>query len=105
MKPKIITICGSGRFLKEMHEVEERLTLEGKIVLMIGVNTKDVARTKELERYKPMLDELHKRKIDISDEIFVVNPGDYIGESTKSEINYALENGKGINFLVQHSFK
>ncbi len=98
--PKIITICGSGRFLKEMHEAEERMTLNGIIVLMIGVNTKDVARTEDLSHYKPMLDELHLRKIDMSDEVFVVNPGGYIGESTAKEIAYAKKIGKPIQYLV-----
>jgi NTP pyrophosphatase (non-canonical NTP hydrolase) len=98
-KPKIICICGSGRFLKEMHEVEERLTLERKIVLMIGVNTKDVARTENLEQYKPMLDELHLRKIDLADEIFIINKDGYIGESTRNEIDYAIKTGKPVNYL------
>jgi hypothetical protein len=100
-EPKIICICGSGRFLKEMHEVEERLTLEGKIVLMIGVNTKDVARTMDLSQYKPMLDELHLRKIDLADEVFIVNKGGYIGESTKKEIEYAIKTNKLIEYFEQ----
>jgi len=98
-KPEIITICGSGRFLKEMHEVEERETLKGNIILMIGVNTKDVARTEELAKYKPMLDRLHQRKIDISDAIFVVNVNGYIGESTANEIIYAKKRKKKIYWL------
>jgi hypothetical protein len=98
-RPKIICICGSGRFLKEMHEIEEKLTLEGKIVLMIGVNTKDVARTEDLSKYKPMLDELHLRKIDLADEVFVINVNGYIGESTKNEIAYAFRNKKPIKYL------
>lgn len=98
-KPKIVCICGSGRFLKEMHEVEEKLTLAGKIVLMIGVNTKDVARTAELEKYKPMLDELHRHKIDMADEVFIVNPGNYIGESTRNEITYSISKNKLITYL------
>jgi hypothetical protein len=99
-KPKIVCICGSGRFLKEMHEVEERLTLEGKIVLMIGVNTKDVARTEDMSQYKPMLDKLHLRKIDMSDSVFVVNVDGYIGESTRKEISYSESKGKPIEYLV-----
>lgn len=98
-RPKVICICGSGRFLNEMHNTEERLTLSGCIVLMIGVNTKDAARTDELEKFKPMLDELHLRKIDLSDEVFVVNVDGYIGESTRNEINYAESIGKPIKYL------
>jgi hypothetical protein len=98
--PEIVCICGSGRFLKEMHKVEERLTLEGKIVLMIGVNTKDVARTENLEKYKPMLDELHLRKIDLSDAVLIVAVNNYIGESTKREIEYATSKNKKIEYYT-----
>ena len=98
-KTKIVCICGSGRFLKQMHEVEESLTLSNCIVLMIGVNTKDVARNIDFEKYKPMLDELHLRKIDLSDEVFIVNVNGYIGESTRNEINYAKCQGKPIKYL------
>ena len=98
-RPEIVCICGSDRFLKEMHEVEERLTLEGKIVLMIGVNTKDVARTEDLSKYKPMLDELHLRKIDMANKVFVVNVGGYIGESTRKEIAYSESKVKPIEYL------
>jgi hypothetical protein len=99
--PQIICICGSGRFLKEMQQAEEQFTLNGKIVLMIGVNTKDVARTKELEQYKPMLDELHLRKIDLSDIVYIVNVNGYIGESTKKEIEYAKFKGKCIQYMIK----
>jgi hypothetical protein len=102
-KPKIVCICGSGRFLKEMNEVEEKLTLQDKIVLMIGVNTKDVARTEDMSQYKSMLDELHLRKIDLSDEVFVVNVDGYIGESTRKEIIYAESIGKTIEYLVRET--
>ena len=51
------------------------------------------------EKTKKMLDEMHKQKIDMSDEIYVINVGGYIGESTKSEIEYAKRNGKKINYL------
>lgn len=98
-QPKIVCICGSGRFLNEMYYAEEKLTLEGKIVLTIGVNTKDVARTENMEHYKPMLDELHLRKIDLSDEVLIINVGGYIGESTKKEIEYSVKTGKPITYL------
>lgn len=99
IRPKIVCICGSGRFLKEMHEVEEKLTLSGMIVLMIGVNTKDVARTDDLKKHKSFLDELHLRKIDLADSVFVVNKDGYIGESTRNEIIYAKSLGKPIEYL------
>ena len=94
--PRIVCICGSGRFLSTMKLVEEELTLKGEIVLMIGVNTKDVARTESLEQYKAMLDELHLRKIDLADYVYVVNENGYIGESTANEIRYAKKTGKPI---------
>ena len=48
---------------------------------------------------KDMLDDMHKRKIDMADEIFVINVGGYIGDSTRSEIEYAVKNGKKVNYL------
>jgi hypothetical protein len=52
------------------------------------------------EHTKIMLDDMHKRKIDLADEIFVINVGGYIGESTRSEIEYAIKTGKVVNYLV-----
>ena len=52
-----------------------------------------------LTRTKEMLDDMHKRKIDMADEIFVINKNGYIGDSTRSEIAYALEHGKKVNYL------
>ena len=51
------------------------------------------------ERLKEMLDDMHKRKIDMADEIFVINVGGYIGASTRSEIEYAKATGKPVNYL------
>ena len=48
-----------------------------------------------------MLDDMHKRKIDMADEIFVINVGGYIGDSTQSEIEYAIEHGKTVRYLVE----
>ncbi|WP_276621819.1 hypothetical protein [Sharpea azabuensis] len=52
-----------------------------------------------LTKTKEMLDDMHKRKIDMADEIFVINVGGYIGDSTRSEINYAIERGKKVRYL------
>lgn len=52
-----------------------------------------------LSKTKEMLDDMHKRKIDMADEIFVINVGGYIGDSTRSEIDYAIEHGKKIRYL------
>lgn len=99
--PKIVCLCGSGRFIEKFNEIEEKETLSGNIVLTIGCNTKDIARDNEYYQHKPMLDELHKRKIDLADEIFVLNVDDYIGISTQSEIDYAIATNKPIRFLEE----
>ena len=105
-KYKVITLCGSTRFKDEFMEAQKRLTLEGNIVISVGLfghsgdnevweNMDEGALTKT----KEMLDDMHKRKIDMADEIFVINVGGYIGESTRSEIEYAKETGKAIRYL------
>lgn len=98
-KPKIVCLCGSGRFRKAFEDAEYQETLAGKIVLTIGCNTHDVARSEDLAKYKPMLDELHLRKIDLADEVLILNVGGYIGESTTREIAYAQKLGKTIKYL------
>jgi len=96
--PEIITLCGSTKFKKEYMETMRKLTLKGKIVIPVRVfaHSKSKPITKE---EKKMLDELHLRKIDLSDTIYVINPGGYMGESTKKEIMYVRKNGKNIKFL------
>lgn len=98
-RPKIVCLCGSGRFKDVFEQAEFTETLAGKIVLTIECNTKDVARTEGLSSYKPMLDELHLRKIDLADEVLILNVGKYIGDSTKREIDYAQKLGKVIRYL------
>lgn len=98
-KPEIICLCGSMRFLNDILLLEQSLSFKRKIVLSPSVKTIDVERNINLSKYKPMLDELHLRKIDISDSIFVVNIGGYIGKSTRNEINYALKEGKKVLYL------
>lgn len=97
--PEIVCLCGSGRFREAFEQAEYDETLKGKIVLTIGCNTKDIARTPDLSKHKPMLDELHLRKIDLSGEVFILNVGGYIGESTFRELEYAKKSGKKIRFL------
>lgn len=106
-KYKVITLCGSTRFKDEFMEAQKRLTLEGNIVISVGLfghaGDKEVWEGMEedtLTRTKEMLDDMHKRKIDMADEIFVINVGGYIGSSTRSEIDYALSRGKGVRYLV-----
>ena len=105
-KYKVITLCGSTRFKDEFMEVNKRLTLEGNIVISVGLfghsGDNEVWENMDegtLTATKEMLDDIHKRKIDMADEIFVINVGGYIGDSTRSEIDYALKHGKTVRYL------
>ena len=105
-KYKVITLCGSTRFKDEFMEAQKRLTLEGNIVISVGLfghsGDNEVWENMDegtLTATKEMLDDMHKRKIDMADEIFVINVGGYIGESTRSEIEYAKKTGKAIRYL------
>lgn len=96
---KVITLCGSTRFKNEFLEAQKRLTLEGNVVITVGLyghSGDDVVWT---EGVKDMLDRQHLAKIDLADEIFVINVGGYIGDSTRREIAYAEYNGKSITYL------
>jgi hypothetical protein len=99
-KYKVITLCGSTKFREEFLAEQKRLTLEGNIVLSVGLFGHSGDTEVWLEETKIMLDDMHKRKIDMADEIFVINVGGYIGESTRSEIEYAIKTGKVVNYLV-----
>jgi hypothetical protein len=106
-KYPVITLCGSTRFKKEFYEAQKRLTLEGNIVISLGLfkhsgdmEARDGMPEGTAGKTKQMIDDMHLRKIDMSDGIFVVNPGGYIGESTANEIRYAKEHGKDIKYLV-----
>ena len=101
--PRIVCLCGSTRFMDAFFEEGWRLTLAGHIVLSVGVCKhvgpeghggealgEDVARK---------LDELHLRKIDLADWVFVLNVGGYIGDSTRAEIEYAERIGKEVRYL------
>jgi len=106
---KVITLCGSTKFKDEFLKVQKDLTLQGNIVISVGLfghsGDNEVWESMDegtLTKTKEMLDDMHKRKIDMADEIFVINVGGYIGESTKSEIEYAKSTGKKINYLEQN---
>ena len=97
-KYKIITLCGSIKFKDEFIKVQEELTLKGNIVLT--PNFFNSLKKEDIDKKtKEMLDEMHKQKIDMSDAIFVINPNGYIGDSTKSEIEYAKAQNKEILYL------
>ena len=104
-KYKIITLCGSTKFKNELIAEQKRLTLEGNIVISVGLFGHSGDEEAWTESTKEMLDDMHKRKIDLADEIFVVNVGGYIGTSTKSEIEYAGKTGKPVKYLVQQVLK
>jgi len=95
---KVITLCGSTKFKDEFMEEQKRLTLEGNIVISVGVFGHSDGIVLE-DSVKCMLDDIHKGKIDLSDEIFVINVGGYIGSSTKNEIEYAESTGKVVKYL------
>ena len=98
-KYKVITLCGSTRFKEAFLRAQKDLTLQGNIVISVGLFGHSGDDEVWADGTKEMLDDMHKRKIDMADEIFVINVGGYIGESTRSEIEYAERNGKGVNYL------
>lgn len=97
-KYNIITLCGSIKFKTEFIKVQEELTLNGNIVFTPNFFNNFKKNEINIEM-KKMLDEMHRQKIDMSNEIYVINFWGYIGESTKSEIEYAKANGKKISYL------
>jgi hypothetical protein len=101
--PKIVCLCGSTRFYEAFMQANYEETMAGRIVLSVGffmhradTHNESVGCTPE---QKIGLDELHKRKIDLADEVIVLNVGGYIGESTRSEIEYAQRLGMPIRYL------
>lgn len=105
-KYPVVTLCGSTRFKEQFMEAQKRLTLEENIVISVGLfghsgdrEVWDGIDEGTLSKTKEMLDDMHKRKVDMADSIYVINVGGYIGESTKSEIEYAREHGKKIIYF------
>ena len=92
-RPEIVCICGSTRFVDEMRAANRELTMAGVIVVAPGEAGEVVT-----DEQKTALDALHRRKIDLADRVLVVNPGGYVGESTRREIAYAQASGKPITF-------
>lgn len=95
----IVTLCGSTRFKEQFLDAQKQLTLEGYIVISVGL----FGHSGDDDVWKPgvkeMLDDMHLRMIDMADDIFVINVGGYIGESTRREISYAEQTGKNIKYL------
>ena len=110
-KTKVICLCGSTRFTEQMLIKQWDLTKQGYVVLTWCVlpdsyfknnNLKDKSHIGDQENIKELIDEVHKRKIDLSDEVFVINVNDYIGESTTSEVNYAIKNDIPVKWMFPH---
>ena len=96
---KIITLCGSTKFKKQFLSEQKRLTLEGNIVISVGLFGHRGDMEAWSENTKEMLDDMHKRKIDLADEIFVINVDGYVGSSTQSEIEYAKNTNKQVKYF------
>ena len=107
-RPHVVCLCGSTRFYELFQQYNFQRTMLGQIVLSVGfyphadafagrqLHGEDVGVTAE---QKQQLDELHKRKIDLADEVLILNKDGYIGNSTRGELMYAWRHGKEITFL------
>lgn len=105
-RPIVVTLCGSTRFSAAYQAANLRETLAGKIVLSIGCDTRSDATLhaagelgEDIDSVKARMDELHLRKIDLSDEILVLNVDGYVGESTAREIAYAQSLGLRVRYI------
>jgi hypothetical protein len=102
-RPHIVCLCGSTRFPDAFMAAQFAETIAGKIVLTVGCFPRNADgswdRMKVTHEQKIALDVLHKQKIDLADEVFIVNVGGYIGDSTRSEIAHAVRRGKPIRWL------
>ena len=108
--PTIVCLCGSTRFKDEINAANARLTMQGVLVISLGVfghtDLPDRDWTTGASDDKRMLDNLHRRKIDLADEVLIVSDETgYFGESTQGEIRYALEHGKPVKYAVAASEK
>ncbi|WP_101525798.1 hypothetical protein [Nocardioides houyundeii] len=102
-QPKVITLCGSTRFEAEFAEVNQRLTLDGHVVISLGMfslpDLQDYDWTADRSDLKVRLSAVHFQKIRMADEVYIVDPGGYVGESTRREIAYAESLGKPVRYL------
>jgi hypothetical protein len=103
-RPTIVCLCGSTRFYETFQRANYEETMAGRIVLTVGFypHSQEQAHHESVgctSAQKEALDELHKRKIDLADEVLVLNVGGYIGDSTRGEIEHARKTGKPIRWL------
>ena len=100
---KVITLCGSTTFQTEFAEINQRLTLEGCVVISLGMfslpDLPDYDWTADGSDLKGLLGRVHFQKIRMADEVYIVDPGGYVGESTGREIAYAESLGKPVRYL------
>ncbi len=102
-RPPVVCLCGSTRFYDAFARAAYEESLAGRIVLTVGfapgtAHGEAIGCTPE---QKTALDELHKRRIDLADEVFILNVGGYVGPSTRSELEYARACGKRVRFLEE----
>ncbi len=100
---KVVTLCGSTKFEAEFAEVNQRLTMEGSVVISLGMfslpDLSDYDWTADSSDLLGRLGDVHLHKIRMADEVYVVDPGGYVGESTRREIAYAESLGKPVRHL------
>ena len=100
---KVITLCGSTKFEAEFAEVNQRLTMDGCVVISLGMfslpDLPDYDWTVDSSDLKGRLGGVHFQKIRMADEVYIVDPGGYVGESTRREIAYAESLGKPVRYL------
>lgn len=101
MNYPIVCLCGSTRFKDEFLQVQKKFTLDGYIVLSVGLFGHVDSPEAFAPETKKMLDDMHRQKIDMADMIYVINKGGYIGQSTSEEIKYAWSQGKKILFMEE----
>ena len=99
LTPEIVCLCGSTRFMDAFQQANKDLSLAGKIVLTVALVTSDATNSEVTVEQKVKLEVLHRQKIALADSIYVLNVGGYIGESTRSEIEYAKSLGKPVVYL------
>ena len=100
----MVTLCGSTKFKEDFIRVQKELTLKGIIVISVGLFGHADGEFGNIinDEVKAMLDDMHKRKIDMADAIYVINKNGYIGSSTKGEIQYAKDTGKKVIYMEEN---
>lgn len=103
MKPEIVVLCGSSRFIDHMAVMAWEIEKQGLICLSLHLLPTSYSsldsHQAEAEGVAAQMDELHLRKIDLADRVMIMNVGGYIGDSTRAEIAYAEKVGKPIEYL------